>query len=92
MHAPTREEVAAAIAQRRYDLGGVIRGKHRAMSASKFGRLIGIEGASVYAIESGKVAPSYDTLVALVQKAGMDPATLLGEQGAVDLVAAGVAS
>lgn len=92
MKNPAPANIGQLIRQRRSELGRDVNGRHRPLSASKFGRLIGLEGASVYSLERGDSSPSYQTLVALVQRAGMDPVTLLGEQGAVDLAAAGVAS
>lgn len=61
-------DVANLIASRRAELD---------LSRSKFGRLIDVEGATVYAWETGRAKPDHVRLCALVEKAGMDPAALL---------------
>lgn len=67
-------------------------GNGRTLSQSKFGRLVGVEGNTVNAWENGAGAPKHAQLCALVQKTGMDPRTLLGEPGEVDLAAVGLAA
>ncbi len=88
MQSKPHKPIGELIRQRRIELGD---GK-KPLSRSKFGRLVGVEGATVYQWEVNDVPPRHSQLCALVQLAGMCPITLLGEQGAVDLVAAGVAS
>ncbi len=80
----TYPDPSAAIKSRRAELE---------LSRAKFARLCRLDPATVQALElKPNSKPDWSTICKLVRYAGMDPRILVGEPGAVDLEAVGLAA